>query len=184
MAFRVCFIGDSFVLGVGDPDGLGWSGRIAAAARRRGIDITAYNLGVRRETTADIARRWQAEVAPRLPAALAPELALVPWFVPIAALEIAYPVELVGELAELALGLCFIADLAGRTGEAPRRAPMWMAAAIAGGVVITPLVDRLTLGRALALVPEENRTIEALAEKLRDPATPTRRGAAIGITGL
>lgn len=67
MGLRICFIGDSFVLGVGDPDCLGWSGRICATARRRGVDITSYNLGVRRETSLDIARRWQAEVAPRLP---------------------------------------------------------------------------------------------------------------------
>ncbi|HWI26079.1 MAG TPA: GDSL-type esterase/lipase family protein [Stellaceae bacterium] len=64
---RLCFIGDSFVNGTGDPTGLGWVGRVTAAARRRGHDLTVYNLGIRRDTSADIAARWQAETVPRLP---------------------------------------------------------------------------------------------------------------------
>lgn len=64
---RLCFIGDSFVNGTGDPVGLGWVGRACAAARRRGHDVTSYNLGIRRDTSADIARRWQEETARRLP---------------------------------------------------------------------------------------------------------------------
>jgi acyl-CoA thioesterase I len=63
---RICFIGDSYVHGTGDDDCLGWAGRLCAAARRAGHNITYYNLGVRRETSADIARRWQAECAARL----------------------------------------------------------------------------------------------------------------------
>lgn len=66
---RVCFVGDSLVLGVGDTDGLGWAGRLAARARREGHDLTAYNLGIRRETSLDVERRWRGEVEPRLPAA-------------------------------------------------------------------------------------------------------------------
>ena len=58
---RICFIGDSFVNGTGDDDCLGWTGRICSAARRRGRDITLYNLGIRRDTTADIAARWERE---------------------------------------------------------------------------------------------------------------------------
>ena len=38
-----------------------WIGR-ALKGRR---DVTLYNLGVRRETSADIAARWEAEVRPR-----------------------------------------------------------------------------------------------------------------------
>ena len=67
---RLCFIGDSFVNGTGDPDCLGWVGRICAAARRRGHDLTAYNLGIRRDTSADIAARWQEEALRRLPAGM------------------------------------------------------------------------------------------------------------------
>ncbi|MDX2217391.1 MAG: GDSL-type esterase/lipase family protein [Oculatellaceae cyanobacterium bins.114] len=67
MELRICFVGDSFVNGTGDPTYLGWTGRVCAAARDRGHDITHYNLGVRRETTADIQQRWQSEVSCRLP---------------------------------------------------------------------------------------------------------------------
>ena len=65
---RLCFFGDSIVNGTGDDDALGWSGRVVARARRRGADITYYNLGIRRDTSADIARRWRGEAAARLPA--------------------------------------------------------------------------------------------------------------------
>lgn len=65
---RICFIGDSFVNGTGDPDCLGWTGRICAAARRAGHDLTHYNLGIRRETSADIRARWRDEAYRRLPA--------------------------------------------------------------------------------------------------------------------
>ncbi|WP_374470759.1 GDSL-type esterase/lipase family protein [Phenylobacterium sp.] len=59
---RLIAFGDSFVLGQGDPDHLGWVGR---AVRER-PEITLYNLGIRGETSADIARRWRAEAGPRL----------------------------------------------------------------------------------------------------------------------
>jgi lysophospholipase L1-like esterase len=64
---RICFIGDSFVNGTGDDACLGWSGRLCAEARQHGCDITYYNLGVRGETTAEIAARWQREARARLP---------------------------------------------------------------------------------------------------------------------
>ena len=59
------FIGDSFVAGVGDPQHRGWVGRLAERAHRIGAPITAYNLGVRRDTSDDILRRWADEVAVR-----------------------------------------------------------------------------------------------------------------------
>ena len=64
---RICFVGDSFVNGIGDPECLGWTGRVCAAAIKGGSALTYYNLGVRRETTADIAHRWLREVSCRLP---------------------------------------------------------------------------------------------------------------------
>jgi lysophospholipase L1-like esterase len=64
---RLCFFGDSFVNGTGDPECLGWAGRICADARRNGSDLTYYNLGVRRDTTRDIAERWRHEALIRLP---------------------------------------------------------------------------------------------------------------------
>ena len=63
---RICFVGDSFVQGVADETVLGWVGRVTAAARRGGHDITAYNLGVRRDTSTDIRIRWFAECTARL----------------------------------------------------------------------------------------------------------------------
>jgi lysophospholipase L1-like esterase len=62
---RVLALGDSFVAGVGDPDGRGWFGRLVSAAGRRGVATTAYNLGVRRDTTGDVLARWHREVAVR-----------------------------------------------------------------------------------------------------------------------
>ncbi|MBW4613235.1 MAG: lipase [Desmonostoc vinosum HA7617-LM4] len=64
---RICFVGDSFVNGTGDPECLGWAGRICANANKIGYDITYYNLGIRRDTTTDIAKRWLQEVILRLP---------------------------------------------------------------------------------------------------------------------
>ena len=63
---RICFIGDSFVNGTGDSECLGWTGRICVAAQKQGYDVTYYNLGVRRETSADIKARWLQEVSCRL----------------------------------------------------------------------------------------------------------------------
>lgn len=64
---RICFFGDSFVNGTGDDDCLGWPGRLCAEARARGRDVTLYNLGIRRDTSGDVARRWEGEAAARLP---------------------------------------------------------------------------------------------------------------------
>jgi lysophospholipase L1-like esterase len=63
------FFGDSHTVGVGDEEGLGWTGRVFAAAMDAGIPTTTYNLGVGGETSADVASRWRAEARPRLPRA-------------------------------------------------------------------------------------------------------------------
>ncbi|KQR11878.1 GDSL-type esterase/lipase family protein [Cellulomonas sp. Leaf334] len=63
----VLFFGDSFVAGVGDPTGLGWTGRLAAGPRPPGLDLTVYPLGVRRDTSADVLARWEPETSARLP---------------------------------------------------------------------------------------------------------------------
>lgn len=65
---RVCFLGDSFVAGVGDPEHRGWVGRLCARSTGAGPPLTAYNLGVRRETSLDVLARWAAECRPRLSA--------------------------------------------------------------------------------------------------------------------
>ncbi len=64
---RICFVGDSFVNGFGDPTFLGWAGRLCVAAQQQGHEITYYNLGIRGQTSRQIARRWQSEVTARLP---------------------------------------------------------------------------------------------------------------------
>jgi acyl-CoA thioesterase-1 len=63
---RVLFFGDSFVAGTGDPTGRGWVGRVVAATWAAGTPMTGYPLGIRRETSVEIAERWQAETRPRL----------------------------------------------------------------------------------------------------------------------
>lgn len=66
---RICFVGDSFVNGTGDETALGWAGRLCATAQARGIPVTYYNLGIRRNTSSDILLRWEAECSVRLPSA-------------------------------------------------------------------------------------------------------------------
>jgi len=66
---RLCFIGDSYVAGTGDPACLGWVGRVAAAAWAAGHDISTYSLGIRGETGPMLRDRWLAEATIRLPEA-------------------------------------------------------------------------------------------------------------------
>ncbi|MER5967903.1 GDSL-type esterase/lipase family protein [Streptomyces sp. NPDC002057] len=59
---RVSFIGDSFVQGIGDPEHRGWVGRVLQATAH---EVTAFNLGIRRNTSDDVLRRCWQEVEPR-----------------------------------------------------------------------------------------------------------------------
>ena len=59
---RLIAFGESFVVGAGDPDHLGWVGR-AIAGRR---EISLYNLGIRRETSTQLLARWEGEARLRL----------------------------------------------------------------------------------------------------------------------
>jgi lysophospholipase L1-like esterase len=61
---RISFIGDSFVQGLGDPEYRGWVGRALQAVDA--AEVTAYNLGIRRNTSADVLARWRAEVGARV----------------------------------------------------------------------------------------------------------------------
>lgn len=63
---RVLFFGDSHVLGFRDPEGLGWPGRIASASAADGLPFTSYNLGVRGQTSVEVAERWAREAACRV----------------------------------------------------------------------------------------------------------------------
>lgn len=59
------FIGASTTAGYGDPKGLGWVGRVVARTQHPDLDLTAYNLGVRGQTSGDVLGRWQSECGPR-----------------------------------------------------------------------------------------------------------------------
>jgi acyl-CoA thioesterase I len=61
----LCFVGASLTAGYGDPKGLGWVGRVVSRTQHPDLDLTAYNLGVRGDTSADVMARWRAETAPR-----------------------------------------------------------------------------------------------------------------------
>jgi lysophospholipase L1-like esterase len=63
---RIAFVGDSLTVGVGDPHYLGWVGRLCAASPLAGLGLTAYNLGVRSETSTHIKNRIGRELPPRL----------------------------------------------------------------------------------------------------------------------
>jgi acyl-CoA thioesterase-1 len=71
---RVCFAGDSLVAGTGDETALGWVGRVTAAGIAGGLDLTAYNLGVRGATSVQVVRRLAIEARPRLAAAEDPRI--------------------------------------------------------------------------------------------------------------
>ena len=57
---RICFIGDSLVLGTGDEEFLGWPGRVIQRELQAGHDLTLYNTGIRGDTTTKIEARWRA----------------------------------------------------------------------------------------------------------------------------
>jgi lysophospholipase L1-like esterase len=59
------FLGASMTAGYGDPKGLGWVGRVVARTQHPDLDLTAYNLGVRGNTSGDVVARWGAECHPR-----------------------------------------------------------------------------------------------------------------------
>ncbi|GAB3444479.1 GDSL-type esterase/lipase family protein [Phycicoccus ginsengisoli] len=59
------FLGASMVAGVGDPKGQGWVTRVVGRTQHPDLALTAYNLGVRGDTTADLLARWKPECEPR-----------------------------------------------------------------------------------------------------------------------
>lgn len=59
------FVGASMTAGYGDPKGLGWVGRVVARTQHPDLDLTAYNLGVRGNTSGDVVARWATESHPR-----------------------------------------------------------------------------------------------------------------------
>ena len=58
----IVFLGGSLVAGVGDPKGQGWVTRVVGRTQHPDLELTAYNLGVRDNTSADVLHRWATEV--------------------------------------------------------------------------------------------------------------------------
>ncbi|MFC7487755.1 GDSL-type esterase/lipase family protein [Knoellia sp. CPCC 206453] len=61
----IVFMGDSLVAGVGDPKGQGWVTRVVGRTAHPEVEFTAYNLGVRGQTSGDVLARWHTECPPR-----------------------------------------------------------------------------------------------------------------------
>lgn len=61
----LCFVGDGFVAGYGDPKALGWVSRVVGRTERQDTDLTSYNLGVRGASSAEVMDRWRTECAGR-----------------------------------------------------------------------------------------------------------------------
>ena len=59
------FIGASLSAGYGDPKGLGWVSRVVGRTQHPDLELTAYNLGVRGDTSGDVLARWRTECPPR-----------------------------------------------------------------------------------------------------------------------
>lgn len=62
---RICFFGESYVNGVGDPTTQGWVGRLCADAISKGHQLTVYNCGIRGATSTLVRDTWQAEASAR-----------------------------------------------------------------------------------------------------------------------
>ncbi len=61
----LCFVGDSYVAGLGDPKALGWVSRVVARTPQAGVALAAYNLGIPGQSSTDVLGRWQTESEPR-----------------------------------------------------------------------------------------------------------------------
>lgn len=61
----LCFVGDDFVAGLGDPKALGWVSRVVARTDPGEAELSCYNLGVRGESSTQVLDRWRTETAPR-----------------------------------------------------------------------------------------------------------------------
>jgi len=62
---RLAVVGDAFTAGVGDPKALGWVGRVVARSQSPDLALTAYNLGIRGDSSADVLERWREETSRR-----------------------------------------------------------------------------------------------------------------------
>lgn len=112
----------------------------------------------------------------RFPRALAAPLALLPWFACAAWLEFSYPYELVGELAELLLGLLLLEDVLMRTSARVRTDQRaWVAgaqlAACGLALAIVPLTELALQRDAGALVARTRSDLSVLAQRIEQGET-------------
>jgi hypothetical protein len=111
----------------------------------------------------------------RFPRAFAAPLSLLPWFASVAFLEFSYPYELVGELAELVLGLLFLADIMERrrtlridlTAYGLRRAG-YACAALAAALLCLPLNDLSLRSNTAELVSHTREDLVTLALRMQN----------------
>ena len=110
----------------------------------------------------------------RWPRALAAPRGLLPWFAAVAFLELSYPYELVGELAELVLGLLFLADIVQRrrTLRIEHRAfglrrAGYACAALAGALLCLPLNDVSLRANTAELVTHTREDLSTLATRMQ-----------------
>lgn len=100
-----------------------------------------------------------------IPLVFSPSWTLSPGFLAVAAIELSYPFDLSGELAELALGLLFVSDATHRVlgaaaaahGKAARTALLLQAGGLAFAAILGPTLD-VALHRT---DPERSREAEA-----------------------
>lgn len=65
LIMRICFFGESYVNGVGDPTTQGWVGRLSADTISQGHALTVYNCGIRGATSTLVRATWEAEATAR-----------------------------------------------------------------------------------------------------------------------
>ncbi|MEQ9324559.1 MAG: hypothetical protein RIF41_35670 [Polyangiaceae bacterium] len=115
-------------------------------------------------------RRW-------LPSAWAPHPAVVPGAVVVLSIELAYPLELSGEIAELALGGVFLQDALMRFGEgkpSPSHQLLSCALCVTLGVVTPPTLDRLVYSTSDVRVDLARTELETLAAHLLEGGVTSR----------
>jgi hypothetical protein len=110
-----------------------------------------------------------------VPRAFVPATALVPTFALIAWLELGYPYELVGELAELLLGLAFLFDAAERSAPEPtvaaRNATYAQAVALSAALVLVPLNDAVVSLHGARFAQAARSELEHMAERMKGSGT-------------
>ena len=156
----VCFLGASMTAGYGDPKGLGWVGRVVSRTQHPDLDLTAYNLGVRGDTSADVMARWRAETAPRWTPRAERRLVLS-----VGANDIAHGVS----TARSRLNLANILDEATTSG---------IAAFVVG---LTPSLDSETNGRIEALAEAQADVCSRRGSHLRRLLPPARRPRPVAV---